>query len=67
METGQANLYSVEWAGSGALTFSGYSKLWIIANDVEIASRKAKRVLKKDGAVGVVIKSVEGRGTIDAF
>lgn len=68
MATEQAvNLYSVEWSGSGARTVNTYSKLWIIANDVEIASRKAKRFLKKDGAVNVVIKTVTGHGTIDVF
>lgn len=68
MATGQAvNLYSVTWNGNGARTTNSYSKLWIIASDVEIASRKAKQFLKKDGAVGVIIISVEGRGTIDVF
>ena len=65
---GQAvNLFKVAWAGSGARTVSTYSNLWIIADNVEVASRKAKKFLKKDGAVGIVITAVEGKGTIDAF
>jgi hypothetical protein len=65
---GQATgLYSVKWSGSGARTVSGYSRLWIIANDVEVATRKAKRFLKKDGAIAVQILAVEQHGTVDVF
>jgi hypothetical protein len=67
MEGQAKNLYSVKWSGSGARTVSKYSNLWIIAQSVEVASRKAKRFLRKDGAVGVVILTVEGHGTIDVF
>jgi hypothetical protein len=68
MATGQAiRLYSVKWSGTEARTVGADSNLWIIADNVEVASRKAKRFLKKDGAVGIVIKSVESHGTIDAF
>lgn len=68
MAVGQAiKLYSVTWSGSGTRTINSHYKLWIIAGDVETASRKAKKFLKKDGAVGVTLVSVEGRGTIDVF
>lgn len=68
MAEGQAiGLYSVAWQGYGARTVSTYSRLWVIASDPEVAVRKAKRFLKADGAVAVVIKTVESKGTIDVF
>jgi len=65
---GQANgLYSVKFEAVGTRTFGNYVRLWIIAENVEVAARKAKRFLKKDGGSSIVIKTVEGHGTVDVF
>ena len=41
--------------------------LWILGYDVLVASRKAKRYLKSQGYRVIVIKAVEGHGTVDVF
>ena len=65
---GQAiGLFSVKFEAVGTRTIGQYVRLWIIAENVEVAARKAKRVLKKDGGSSIVIKAVESHGTVDAF
>lgn len=60
-------LWSIKFEANETATVNSYQRLWVIANDVETASRKAKRFLKNDGGRNIVIKIVEQHGTIDAF
>jgi hypothetical protein len=57
-------LWSVKWRAQ----FQDFpNSLWILGETPEIATRKARRFLKKDGCKSVFIKSVESHGTIDVF
>jgi hypothetical protein len=60
-------LWSVKFDAIGTRTVDRYTSLFILGSDVEVATRKAKRFLKKDGGVNIRITAVEWRGTIDVF
>lgn len=42
-------------------------KLWVLATSAELAARKAKVYLRKQGNTSIQIKSVEQHGTLDVF
>ena len=65
MKNQSNKLWAVKYEAQGA----GYcpAALWILGDDVLIASRKAQRYLKSKGYRVIVIKTVEGRGTVDVF
>lgn len=66
----QKNQSNRLWAvGYTSLTHSYHDqqRLWILADSVEVASRKAVRVLRKDGHKNIAIHDVSSHGTIDAF
>lgn len=58
-------LWVVRWKALMANSSNG--GLLILADNVEVAARKATRVLKRDGHRAIQIKAVEFEGTIDAF
>jgi ribosomal protein L16/L10AE len=68
MKNNQAiRLWSVKFNALGLRTISETSILWILADNLETASRKAKRLLKSNGGVNIHIKTVESHGTVDVF
>lgn len=60
-------LWKVSFTAIGLRTLSNYVNLYILGNDVEVAVRKARKFLKKDGGFGIMITSVDRQGTIDVF
>ena len=62
-----SRLWGVRFTANGTRSVSTSDQLWILADNVEVATRKAKRFLKKDGAINIHIKAVIQHGTIDAF
>lgn len=67
MQNQSVKLWEVKFSGIGTRTVGSSDQLWIIADNTEVASRKAKRFLKKDGGINISIKSVIQHGTIDVF
>lgn len=41
--------------------------LWVLANSAELAARKAKKYLHKQGNTSIQIKVVQQHGEIDVF
>ena len=65
MKNQSNRLWSVKYEAQGAGSYP--AALWILGYDVLVASRKAKRYLKSQGYRVIVIKAVEGHGTVDVF
>lgn len=65
MKNQSNNLWSVKYEAQGAGSYP--SALWILGDDVFIASRKAMRFLKSQRYRTIRIKAVKGHGTVDVF
>jgi len=67
MANQSVRLWSVKYEARGTRTVNQYQCLWILGDDSEVVSRKAKRFLKKDGGINIRITTVEQHGTVDVF